>query len=70
MTYRLTRRNARIDDRTAHEVRVVFAEDELAGVLVNTVRHIKVAKKRGAEQTGDIGVVHEIACVALASTNS
>jgi hypothetical protein len=53
-------RDERVDDGATHEVGVVFAKNELSGVLVNLVACIKVAEERGAEQTGDVGVVHDV----------
>lgn len=52
----------RIDDRATHEVWVIFAEDELARVLIDMIGNVKEAEEWSAEQTRDIGVVHEITC--------
>jgi hypothetical protein len=60
------RRSVRVDDGAAHEIRVVLAKDELAGVLVDAVGNVEEAEERSAEQTRDIGVIHKIAWVALA----
>ena len=58
--------SVRSDYRATHEIGVVLAKDELAGVLVDAVGNVEEAEERGAEQTGDVGVVHEITWVALA----
>lgn len=62
---RETKRNVRIDDWAAHEIWVIFAEDEFARGLVDGVADVQVTKERSTQQTGDVGVVHEIAYVRL-----
>jgi len=39
--------NLRVDDRTAHEVWVVFREDEFSGVLIDCIVYAQVAQKWG-----------------------
>jgi len=50
----------RVDDGSAHEIGVVFAEDVFPCVLVDRVADVEVADERCAQETGDIGVVHAI----------
>lgn len=51
------------DDGAAHHVRVVFAEDVSARVLVDRVAGAEVADEGGAEERRDVGVVHAVCCV-------
>jgi hypothetical protein len=53
----------RIYNGTTHEIGVIFAEDEVSSVLIYRITGVKVADKRGAEKTRDIGVVHSICCL-------
>lgn len=51
----------RIDDGSAHEIRVVGAEDEGPRGLVDGVVGVEVGEERGGQQARDVGVVHEVA---------
>ena len=52
----------RIDDATAHEIRVAVAEQERAGGLVDGVGLGEVADQGRGEERGDVGVVHYVRC--------
>ena len=52
----------RINDTTAHEIRVAVAEQERAGGLVHGVVLGEVADKGCGEERGDVGVVHYVRC--------
>lgn len=56
------REDLRVDDRSAHEIRVIFAEDVFSCVLVNRITDVEVADERCAEKTGDVCIVHAICC--------
>ena len=52
----------RINDATAHEIRVAVAEQERAGGLVDGVVWGEVADQGRGEERGDVGVVHDGRC--------
>lgn len=49
-----------VDDGAAHHVRVVFAEDALARVLVDWVAGVEVADEGRAEERWNVRVVHAV----------
>jgi len=49
-----------VDDRPTHEVRVVSAQDDIAGVLVDIVGAVEIAVDGGGEQAWDVCIVHDI----------
>ena len=56
----LVRTTHSIDNRPPHKVRVVGAEDDGSGGLVDGVADVEVAEKGGGEEGGDVGVVHDV----------
>ena len=50
----------RVDDGTTHKIGVIFAENQLSCVLIHVIVLVEVAEKGGAEQRGDIGIVHYV----------
>jgi hypothetical protein len=59
-------RDERVDDGTTHEIRIIFAEDEVSSILIYSIADIEVPYERRAEERGDIGVIHSIRCLCLA----
>jgi hypothetical protein len=55
------------ENGAAHEIGVVFAQDEFACVLVDGIAGIQVAEEWSGEETWDIGVVHSIYCFPSAT---
>lgn len=53
----------RVNNRTAHEIGVVFAEDEFSCVLVHRIGDVEVTEEWCTEKTGDIGIIHSIRCL-------
>ena len=54
------RTSHRIDDRAPHEIRIIRTQQNLSGSLVDVVAGIDVSEKGRAEETGDVGVVHDV----------
>lgn len=48
------------NDRAAHEIGVVIAQQERASCLVNGIGLVEVADERGREEGRDVGVVHYV----------
>jgi len=52
----------RVYDGTAHEIGVIFAEDEFSRVLIDGIANVEVAEEGGTEETWDVGVIHAVHC--------